>query len=346
MWLKQKIKGFVKLLESVLYDLYYSIHPRETLMKQGHKLDVDVSPLLEIDANYGEWLIHPCVRYIHSGFNGYKWWMVFTPYPNFNSRYENPMLYYGDGNEDVPPKKWKFVGVVQGVHEKGYNADCNLFYYKEKLWITWKEAGTCNTCEEYGYKATMFCTFDGYIFSKPKVLCNNIDETNMYLASQTLMNINGCINILAVFTPNSYLPVSNSKKGPRNLAIFELCDKDNNVVKFDFKGIARQSYPRGFDFWHIDTFEYSGKYYCLATPEKADQILIGESLDGIHYKFCPIPLLHKYGKEKTDYTYKVSGVVVSDIFYLFYPMRSKNKSVVSLYVTSIKFSQLLSLIHK
>ena len=70
-----------------------------------------------------------------------------------------------------------------------------------------------------------------------------------------------------------------------------------------FEGVFCQDYPKNFDFWHIDTFLYEDKYYCLVTPEAADCVLLGESEDGLHFKFYDKPLLHANGREKTPYTY-------------------------------------------
>lgn len=315
----------------------------ETAMLQGHELHVDIIPLQNIERGYGDWLIHPCVRYIPEGFAGHKWWMVCTPYPNFNSHYENPVLYYGDGNEEVPPLTWKFVAVVQPPYKNGYNADSNLFYDEEKLWITWKEAETPNTKTENGYKVIMGCFYDGQTFSTPRVICKNPDDTNMYLASQVLLRVKDELKLFAVFTPNSYRLVPNNKKGERHIAIF---GKDKDGIQFQFEGVRRQFYPKGFDFWHIDIFTYREKYYCLVTPESADRILLGESEDGIQYHFFKEPLLHANGKERTPYMYKVSGLVENDMFHLFYPMRKKEKNIVHLHVTSMNFNELLQKLRK
>lgn len=333
----KKTKDVTNTLKNTVYDYFHRV---ETVMQQGNQLVVDVKTLLDIDNGYGDWLIHPCVRYIENGFAGHKWWMVCTPYPNYDSRFENPVLYYGDGNNDEPPEKWVFVKLVQQPYEKGYNADSNLFYDGERLWISWKEANTPNTDAIHGFKSIMAASFDGSKFSDPIKLLDNPDDTNMYLASQSLCVINNTSKLLAVFTPNSYLPIPNSQKGPRHLAVFGTDDTVRSGG-FYFEGVFKQSYPEGFDFWHIDTFDYKNKYYCLVTPEVANQVLLGVSDDGYHYKFFEKPLLHYNGKEKSPYTYKVSGVIVNDMFYLFYPMKI-DKHTVRLHVTKHNFEQLLN----
>lgn len=333
-----KCKRAIRLLQKALKRTLCSAPT--TLMLQGQELEVDVLPLQCIDKGYGDWLIHPCVRYISEGFAGHKWWMVCTPYPNYNSHYENPVLYHGVGNGPKPPMKWQFVAVVQNSHERGYNADSNLYFDGRKLWITWKEAETPNTETKHGRKAIMGCCYDGICFTRPKILCKNPDDTNMYLASQVLLRVKNELKLMAVFTANSYRPIPNRAKGPRHMAVFATKEGKNGDFMFQFEGVFHQTYPDGFDFWHIDVFEYKGKYYCLATPEDAESVLLGESQDGMHYTFYDKPLLHAEGKERTPYMYKVSGFVVDGVFYLFYPMK-KEKNVVRLHVTAMNFEKLL-----
>lgn len=37
-------------------------------------------------------VVHPDVLYFENGWNGYEYWMVFTPFPNSNAQYENPSI--------------------------------------------------------------------------------------------------------------------------------------------------------------------------------------------------------------------------------------------------------------
>ena len=335
--IKKKVKHILLFIYKLNKQIYDNFHIVEAAMPQGKELQVDLTLLHKKSPKYGDWLIHPCVRYIPNGFAGHKWWMVCTPYPNFNSSCENPVLFCGDG--DSVPTKWDFVAIVQDSHKQGYNADGCLYFDGEKLWILWKEAETDNTDALHGHKAIMGKSYDGNQFSSPCVVCNNIDDTNMYLAAPSILEVGNHVKLLAVFTPNSYLPIPNIKKGPRHLSVFDAkIEKEN--WKCRFEGVFCQDYPKNFDFWHIDTFSYEDKYYCLVTPEAADCVLLGESENGLHFKFYDKPLLHANGREKTPYTYKVTGLVLDDIFYLTYPMRIKH-NVVRLHVTQMNFKDLL-----
>ena len=219
-------------------------------MSPGKELNIDVKGLNAIDNKYGDWLIHPCVRYIPEGFAGHKWWMVVTPYPNYDSKYENPILYYGDGNDTTPPLNWNFVGIVQGPYEKGYNADCNLYYDGKKLWIFWKESDTTNTKAESGYKNMMGRSYDGKLFGPVKNFCDNPDNKSMYLAAPVVYEINGNTKCLGVYSPNMGDNTPGVEKKPRSIAVFGIDGVlENN--RFEFECIAPQTYRKGFDFWVV-----------------------------------------------------------------------------------------------
>lgn len=314
-------------------------------MSPGRELNVDVKSLNAIDNKYGDWLIHPCVRYISEGFAGHKWWMVVTPYPNYNSKYENPILYYGDGNDAIPPLNWVFVGVVQGSYEKGYNADCNLHYDGEKLWIFWKESDTLNTKPESGYKNMMGCYYDGKEFGPAKNFCDNPDDKSMYLAAPVVCDVNGEVKCLGVYSPNMGDNTPGVERKPRSIAVFGLNGKLDNS-RFEFEHIAPQTYRKGFDFWHIDIFAHNDKYYSLVTPERGTEIVMGESEDGLSYNHFKKPLLHSNGIHRVPYMYKASGQVVDGTFYLFYPSKLKDGKRVHIFCASMNFDKLLKQLKK
>ena len=49
--------------------------------------------------------VHPDVYYNANGWNGYRYWMAMTPYPNGNAAYENPSIVVSNDNLNwiVPP---------------------------------------------------------------------------------------------------------------------------------------------------------------------------------------------------------------------------------------------------
>ena len=333
-----------------LLDLPYKIYRRfrrflfrkKTAMRKGVELNVDPVALNQINPNYGDWFVHPCVRYIPEGFAGHHWWMVVTPYPKGNSKYENPVLYYGDGETEEPPKNWYIVAVVQDTHpEGGYNADGNIYYDGEKLWIIWKENDTNNVRKENGNRVIMGCSYDGKSFSTPQVFAQNPDDRSMYLAAPVLYKIGDSIKMLGVYSPVMGDNERGKEKKPRSIAVFGLKNSDFSNLPFDFEEIAEQKYYKGFDFWHIDCFDRNGKYYCLVTPESGNEILLGVSDNGLNYDFYDTPLLHENGKERVPYMYKPSGVLIGNKFHLFYPSKLKDGGKVHIFCTTVCFDNLL-----
>ncbi len=338
MKIKKNVEKFFTINGHYIWQYLYK---RKALLPNGTELNIDIKALNNIDPNYGDWLIHPCVRYIKDGFASHKWWMVVTPYPNFNDKYENPLLYYGEGNNDVPPQNWHLVGVVQGSHQHGYNADCNLFYDKEKLWIFWKESETINTKPEYGNKAILGCSYDGKHFSRARVFANNPDSQSMYLCAPVIHYVQNQIVCHAVYIPRGK-DLSTKECTYRGLSKFQIESLEKG--QFLLEKVYDIKYPKGFDYWHIDFFEYKNIHYSVVTPEVADRILLGISKDGDNYDYYRTPLL-SWSSNRLSYMYKSSACVVNGIFYLFYPKRI-NGNTVRIYETHIEFDKLIKLINK
>lgn len=83
--------------------------------------------------------IHPKVLYFPEGWNGFEFWMAYTPYPRGRNAYENPSLAVShDGIAwETPP------GVTNPLSPKpedGYNSDTHLVYDKDNdcLEIWWR----------------------------------------------------------------------------------------------------------------------------------------------------------------------------------------------------------------
>lgn len=332
--------------EAVLCEINYQFHHEQTYLEHGTQLYLDLEPLHKIDKDYGNWLVHPCVRYIEKGLNGHKWWMAVTPYPNANSRYEQPILFYGEGNDTIPPKNWRFVGLVQDWHpDGGYNADPNLFFDGTKLWIFWKECKTSNTDREHAYNCVMCKYFDGKKFGTPIRVLNNNDSINVRLTAPIVYEKEGKIKLIATEFEhprdheNEALPFGNS-----HFAVWELRGAEFSRDAFSYQKKAIQNYKKGFDFWHADICQLNDFLYAsVVTPGQANEILIGFSKNGENFNFLPKPLLSSKGNGISR-MYKPSLVFVGKTAYLFYPARVgvvKGIESSSIFYTSFCISDVL-----
>lgn len=129
-------------------------------------------------------VVHPSVLYFPDGWNGYKYWMAYTPYPNSNSDYENPSITVSNDkiNWNVPS------GVVNPLVEKplnGYNADTHLFMSPDnsKMYLAYRERilGAKNSIK-------VMQTIDGSSWSSPTVIIQGDVGTQDYASPSIFWN--------------------------------------------------------------------------------------------------------------------------------------------------------------
>ena len=284
-------------------------------------LNLDLNKLHEKDKQYGNWLVHPCVRYIPEGFANHKWWLVVTPYPNHNSKYEQPVLFYGDGEDVAPPKKWIYVDIVQNAHENGFNSDPNLFYDAGKLWIFWKETGTENTNGTPKSHSIMARYFDGVRFGTIQKMAVNIDENKANVFAPVVLKIKDKIIMLATAFEHERVLDKQMPYGHNHLAIWNLNHHILDNASFVYDRTVIQDYPESFNFWHTDMCNVDDRIYLsVVSNEIANELLIGLSRDGFNYRYSEQPLLSSRSNNM-DSLYKASIVVVEKKVFVFHPMR-------------------------
>lgn len=93
-------------------------------------------------ANQTAEVTHPSVVFEKNGWNGYRYWIAYTPYPSSNSAYENPCICASNNGVDFE--------VPEGVPNPlfpapatGYNSDTHLCLSEDKttLYLIWRARG-------------------------------------------------------------------------------------------------------------------------------------------------------------------------------------------------------------
>ncbi|MBP2283130.1 hypothetical protein H4V97_001448 [Flavobacterium sp. CG_23.5] len=307
------------------------------------KLGVKVSAPTPQPEKYFDDLIHPCVRFIPKGFAGHKWWMIASPYRGYDSSIENPILYYGDStDESVVPTNWIASGVMEETPKKGYNSDPSLYYDGKGLWVFWRENYTPSCSANKMARGTFGkYSIDGTTFTEKKFFAGEKSSTEDSEMCPIIASVNGQVKLYGdhhLFTPNRI---------PLGLSIWDLPDNDLFKNKFVKTLDVLPKYKSGFDFWHFDFFEYNNKYYCVVSPESANEILLGRSDDGINYVFWDTPLLSNTGTGRT-YFYKPTALVYQGIFYLWNPVAEIGATPATsrIWISQVNFAALIRFLDK
>lgn len=73
--------------------------------------------------------LHPSCLYFSEGWNGYKFWFVFTPYKDMNDAIENPCIYVSQNGESFEPiDSANPLDNITLIKEQEYNSDPELVY--------------------------------------------------------------------------------------------------------------------------------------------------------------------------------------------------------------------------
>jgi hypothetical protein len=332
--LRMLYRGMLLLCFSLSY-LQLMAASYKDMMQLGTQI---VAPTPQPEKYFND-LIHPCVRYSPEGVGGHKWWLVATPYRGFNAGIENPILYYGDSPDgSTPPLTWNATAIVEDTPKNGYNSDPALFFENNKMWVFWRENGT-QDCYNNKYKRAIFgrTTTDGIYFSAKKVFAGETSDTVDHEMCPIFSSIHDSIKMFGCFHN-----ITKKNRVPYGMSVWGLDNNDFTKMflnQFDVKPV----YKSGFDFWHFDLFQYKDKYYCVVSPESANEILLGESLDGYNYVLWDRPLLSTKNTGRT-YFYKPSAVVYNDILYLWYPLAELNSNPQTnrLWMSSMNFDEILT----
>lgn len=186
---------------------------------------------------------HPSLVTLKKQWNGYKYWMAFTPYHNANAYYENPHIVASNNLIDwVMPEGIKNpVDAIYDVNKHNYNSDNHLIYNPDtnKLELIWRSV--------YGGKSVIYymSSDDGVHWSEKKdILTLKRSPDDIY--SPALVYENGLYRMWYVTT--RYTVDYRESKDLKNWS-------KPRTIKLDF--------PDNMRPWHIDAKKIDDKYTLL-----------------------------------------------------------------------------------
>ena len=111
--------------------------------------------------------IHPKVLYFQNGWQGYRFWMAYTPYPNGKTSAENPCIAVSDDG-----LRWSvphgLTNPLAKARREGYNSDTHLVYDEsaDRLECWWREYDIKNNRDQICRRTS----YDGVKWSPREVM--------------------------------------------------------------------------------------------------------------------------------------------------------------------------------
>ena len=215
-------------------------------------------------------IVHPSVLFFANGWNGYRYWMGYTPYDNNNSDYEDPSLAVSNDNItwDTPSG---LVNPVEPIpdYPDGYNADVCLVMSPDNktMYMIWKRvAANKQTC--------IRSSIDGINWTPREVLFENefedVSPSVLWDGNQYKM-----WTIKHEDTPNKlYLRTANIDMKEWSNPI--LCPVD---------------IPSEMEIWHLEVRKLGSQYHILISSlGDFGDLYFGSSNDGINWSIAKQPL--------------------------------------------------------
>jgi hypothetical protein len=241
-------------------------------------------------------LTHPCVLYREEGWNGYKYLMAMTPYPNYNNRVENPsMRYSNDGISWVQ---------IQGQPDPivpepkiGFHSDVTIELVDNTLYLfyRWSETSPENNHLYYRYTTTT----DGVHWTTPVQTNLPPSRSNSFIYNGTGWEswghtITGKTSVFEHFT-------------------------SADAITWKKSGVASLDTSK-FTPWHSEVKKYDNEYMLLMSASPAQDLRFFTSDDGLAWNFenNNLPVLHGRPGMWDEQIYKASFVEINNTYQVWY----------------------------
>lgn len=237
----------------------------------------DLGEILSIPSYIGNEVVHPSILYMPNSWNGYKYWLAFTPYQNSDNQVENPSIVCSNNGSDwiIP------IGVTNplvptpvtvGKAVGSYNSDVMLFMDKDNvtMHIVYREC--------FGYSENqgderlyLISSTDGWkTVTEPKAILINKSSVSRPVCPAIRWNGEEYLLWYVDIVPTQRKIYLRKSKTLDNWSeAIELSIYDNSKVN-----------P-----WHYDINYYNGYYYMLMQGggSAGGDLFLAKSINGIDW---------------------------------------------------------------
>lgn len=202
---------------------------------------------------------HPSVLFFPDGWNGFKYWMAFTPYPGGNDDHEDPCIVTSQDGITwvVPPGQVNPIDDADG--QPSYNSDTDLKMGPDGvMYLFWRYFNV----NQVGYEENLYysTSTDGVTWA-PKKLFWQSDKTLLSLVSPSMIFEDGRWIMYAVdivTSPNRVVRVVNTGADPE-------------MYWGEVETLTTGAPTAGKEPWHLYVIKFGGRYYMLRADCTLDQ---------------------------------------------------------------------------
>ena len=253
---------------------------------------------------------HPKVLYFENGYNGYKYWMVNTPYPFNDAYYENPSIVVSNNGVDwIEPKGIKnpVSGYANIIRDDSYYSDPYILYDGNKFELFFRKTKSYlnGSYKSNGYNYMYYINSnDGLKYSEPNIIMNN-NSKEQYM-SMSVVKEDSIYKIWYVNYDGKIRYVESND-------LIEFTEPISvNISNFDKK------------VWHKEIQYVDNKYVCILMIKY--KLFYTESVDGINFTTPKeIDTTLDNVDSSTCHIYKTSFVITDKYVELFIPYRINYK---------------------
>lgn len=232
--------------------------------------------------------VHPSVLYFPDGWNGYKYWMGFTPYPAGNDAHEDPCIVASHDGDTwvVPPGHTNPLDDAPGTPR--FNSDTELVYADGKMWLFWRyldQNAGATSLTIYVRTST-----DGKTWTAKQIVFQSNAMTNANYLSPTL-----------TFDGTRWtMWMVNWTASPSTLVRFTSTGKSPLLGQWSSGTNCTLAVPTGRSIWHIQIRQIGSALYGIlndcesgASGNNGDLYLIRSINGGTTWERSPKPIIQR-----------------------------------------------------